>query len=232
NRLQVAVTVDNLAGHKLPSAYPSRRAWVHFVVRDAAGSVVFESGALRDSGYIEGNANDEDPSAFEPHHTVITRPDQVQIYEGILAGPEDEVTTGLLTGVRYIKDNRILPMGFEKETAAEDFAVQGEAYVDPDFTAGSDQVRFEVDLSGAGGPYRIEASIWFQPISFRWAQNLKPYDAAPVRRFVRYYEGASGSTAQELARIALDVSGQDTQPSVEPAGSDEPTTSDQPPTSE
>ena len=34
-RLLVDVTVRNLTGHKLPTAYPSRRAWLHVTVRDA-----------------------------------------------------------------------------------------------------------------------------------------------------------------------------------------------------
>lgn len=33
-RLQAEVFVENLSGHKLPTAYPSRRAWLHVVVRD------------------------------------------------------------------------------------------------------------------------------------------------------------------------------------------------------
>ena len=34
-RLQADVVVRNKNGHKLPTAFPSRRAWLHFVVRDA-----------------------------------------------------------------------------------------------------------------------------------------------------------------------------------------------------
>ena len=32
------VTPQNLSGHKLPTGYPSRRVWLHVVVRDVAGT--------------------------------------------------------------------------------------------------------------------------------------------------------------------------------------------------
>src|SRR5207237_3043249 len=81
NGLAVELQVENLTGHKLPTAYPSRRAWLHVVVRDSNGRVVFESGALNPDGSIVGNDNDQDPLRFEPYYREITRPDQVEIYE-------------------------------------------------------------------------------------------------------------------------------------------------------
>ena len=138
-----AVVVDggvrNLAGHKLPTAYPSRRAWIHLTARDQMGRTIFESGAPQVDGAIAGNANDEDGGAFEPHYTEITAPDQVQIYEPIIGDSNGNVTTALLRGVRYLKDNRLLPEGSDKAVLEEDVAVQGATVGDADFTGGSDR---------------------------------------------------------------------------------------------
>jgi hypothetical protein len=84
NGLAIEVHVENLTGHKLPTAYPSRRVWLHVVVRDRNGRVVFESGALNSDGSIVGNDNDQDPLRFEPYYREISKPDQVEIYEPIL----------------------------------------------------------------------------------------------------------------------------------------------------
>jgi hypothetical protein len=199
-RLETEIKVENLGGHKLPTAYPSRRVWLHVTVRDSRGGAVFRSGSLRRDGGIEGNDNDAEPSRYEPHYDIIDRPDQVQIYESIMVDSQGAVTTGLLSAVQYTKDNRILPRGFDKATAHPDIAVYGRANEDPDFRGGTDQVRYSIDPGKAEGPFQVEAELWFQPISYRWAQNLRPYDAPETRRFVSYYESMASSSAFILAR--------------------------------
>ncbi len=220
-KLVAEVVVRNLAGHKLPTAYPSRRAWLHVTVRDASGRLLFESGALTPQGAIRGNANDEDARRFEPHYRVIERPDQVQIYEPILADSEGKVTTSLLSAVSYLKDNRVLPRGFAKAGAPAEVAVRGEAAADADFLGGADRVRYQFALhrgasaggeqgkfalhrgasdGSARGPLRVEAELWYQPIGYRWAENLRGYRAEETSRFTSYYRAASGSSAVRLAR--------------------------------
>jgi len=201
-RLEAEVSVENLGGHKLPTAYPSRRAWLHVTMRDRNGRTVFESGALNAAGTIQDNDSDADPARFEPHYTEIRSGDQVQIYEAIMADSDGAVTTGLLAAVRYLKDNRLLPRGFDKRTASKDVAVVGGAFEDQDFTGAGDRVRYSVALGEAQGPFQIEARLWYQPISFRWAMNLQRYDAQEPRRFTRYYDAMGSASAVVLAQAA------------------------------
>jgi len=208
SRLEFEVAVTSATGHKLPTAYPSRRAWLHVVVADARGAVVFESGALRPDGAIVGNDNDADAARFEPHYTEVTSTDQVQIYESIMVDRADAVTTGLLRGVRYVKDNRLLPRGFDKETAPTEVAVHGGAGTDADFLAGGDRVRYRVDLGGSvGGPLHVVVELRYQSIGYRWAENLRSYDSDETRRFVRFYGDNAAVSASPLATAAADVPG-------------------------
>ena len=186
-RLEAEVSIENLGGHKLPTAYPSRRVWLHVVVRDGSNRTVFESGAVDAAGSIQGNDNDDDPARFEPHYAEIRNAGQVQIYEAILGDDRGGVTTGLLTALNYLKDNRLLPKGFDKRTADRDVAVSGGALEDPDFVGGGDRVRYSVALGDAQGPFRMEAELCYQPVGYRWAMNLKRYDAEQPRRFMGYY---------------------------------------------
>jgi hypothetical protein len=194
-RLEADVFVENLSGHKLPTAYPSRRAWLHVIVRDGNQRIVFESGKVNPDGSIEGNDNDADATRFEPHYSEIASGDQVQIYESILKDPGGRVTTGLLSAIGYLKDNRILPHGFNKRSADKDIAVYGGAADDPDFTDAGDRVRYSAEIGNASGPFRIEAELWYQPIGYRWANNLKPYGtASEPKRFNKYYDSMGSST--------------------------------------
>jgi hypothetical protein len=198
-RLELQVAVENLGGHKLPTAYPSRRAWLHVAVRDANKRTIFESGAFQADGSIQGNDNDSDPARFEPHYTEISAVDQVQIYESIMGDQAGAPTTALLAAVRYLKDNRLLPAGFDKRSAAADIAVAGSANTDDDFLGSGDRVRYSVALPAAVGPFQVDVELWFQPISYRWAANLRRYDAVETRRFSAYYDAMASASAVMLS---------------------------------
>jgi len=198
-RLEAVVQVENLGGHKLPTAYPSRRAWLHLRVSDCGGQQLFESGALNPDGSIQGNVNDADPLRFEPHYREIHSADQVQIYESILGDAQGAVTTGLLSAVGYLKDNRLLPHGFDKQTAPADIAVQGSARDDPSFDAHGDRVRYLVEIGSACRPLQVSVELWYQPVGYRWAHNLTAYDAPEPRRFTTWFEAMAPASALQLA---------------------------------
>jgi hypothetical protein len=71
---------------------------------------------------------------------------------------------------------------------------------DGDFVGGRDTIRYVIPITGAEGPYRVEAELWFQPISYRWATNLQSYKAAEPQRFTRYYAAMSSGSAVLIAR--------------------------------
>jgi hypothetical protein len=113
------------------------------------------------------------------------------------------VTTGLLSGTGYAKDNRLLPAGFDKATAGANIATHGEARTDDTFNDAGDSVRYVVELGQATGPFAIEVAVRYQPIAFRWAQNLQGYDAPEPRRFVRFYESMASQSSIVLARAGV-----------------------------
>jgi hypothetical protein len=197
--LVATVEVRNLTGHKFPTGYPARRAWLHMTVLDGRGQAVFESGAPGPNGAIAGNDNDADGARFEPHYEEITAPDQVQIYEPILGDSSGRPTTGLLSATRYLKDNRLLPRGFDKATADPDIGVYGEAALDPDFAEPGDRVRYRVAVGMARGPFTVQIELRYQAIGYRWAHNLDAYDAPEPRRFRGYYGELSKLSAELVA---------------------------------
>jgi hypothetical protein len=159
------------------------------------------------TGAIAGNDSDLDGARFEPHYTEIRSGDQVQIYEAIMATAAGGVTTGVLSAVSYVKDNRLLPRGFDKRAVPFDIAVHGAALDDADFTGGEDRVRYSIDVKESQGPLLVEVTLWYQPVGYRWVENLRGYDAAEPRRFVGYYEDMSSGSALVLARTTRTVAG-------------------------
>lgn len=188
-RMRADVQIDVMTGHKFPAGFPSRRAFVHFVVTDADGNVLFESGEFDDNGRIADDDRDNDPAQFEPHYAVISAEDQVQIYETVMADVNGDVTTILLHGAGYIKNNRLLPIGFDKTTAPLDIAVRGAAYYDSNFVGGQDCVMYTVDVGDAAGPFTVTAELYYLSIGYYWAETVRDYDSTESDVFLNVYDG-------------------------------------------
>jgi hypothetical protein len=193
DKLSATFEIVTLTGHKFPTSFPSRRAWLHVTVTDATGQVVFESGKHIADGSIVGNAADEDAAAYEPHYDLITAADEVQIYEPVMGDNEGKVTYQLLRGAQYLKDNRLLPAGADKATLPKDIAVYGEAAQDRTFVGGRDEVKYEVDVKGATGPFTVNAELLYEPLSFRFIQDLLADDTPEVKTFATVQKDADAS---------------------------------------
>ncbi|MEW6667655.1 MAG: hypothetical protein AB1512_20800 [Thermodesulfobacteriota bacterium] len=170
--LEIRVRVTNRTGHKFPTAFPSRRAWIHLAVTDRAGQVLFRSGEPHPDGSIAGNEADRDLSSYEPHYDVIESPDQVQIYEAIMMDTDDKVTYTFLRAKEHRKDNRLLPSGFDKDKADPDTRVHGEASMDQNFVGGSDLIAYRVGLGNSEGPYSVKAELLYSSVSHAFLQDL------------------------------------------------------------
>jgi hypothetical protein len=186
--------VENLAGHKFPTGFPSRRLWLHVRVKDSRGKIVFESGRPSSDGRIAGNNADEQPGSYEPHYAIITAADQVQIYETIMEDTDGAITYTLMRAARYRKDNRLLPRGFDKGVASADIAVYGLAAQDESFVGGGDRITYEVPVPKGSGPYMFTAELLYTSVSYNFMQDLKADAGLPlVARFAGYYDKADKS---------------------------------------
>ena len=102
--LSARVTVDNKVGHKFPSGVGFRRAFIEFEVLDAKGKPLWASGRTNGAGVIVDDKatpiagelwwkNDcsariaPEQRLHQPHYQVITRQDQAQIYQELVAAP-------------------------------------------------------------------------------------------------------------------------------------------------
>lgn len=184
------VSIQIKTGHKYPAGFPSRRTWIHFKVINNTGNVIFESGRPMDDGRIEGNDADFDLTRYEPHFEIISNSDDVQIYESIMENTEGEVTYTLLSASGYTKDNRLLPIGFDKQSAGEDFKTHGKANDDPDFVAGGDTVQYRIPLENEEGPFSLQVELHYQSIGFPFVEDLAQKQTDEIERFVQYYREA------------------------------------------
>ena len=204
--LEFELLVDNSTGHKLPTAFPSRRVYLHTVVRDDSDEIVFESGAMMANGRIIGVDSDDDSSTYEPHHRIITTPDQVQVYEAILGSIDNDVTYTLLRAGRYLKDNRIVPAGFDPATVPEDIRPTGGCMDDPDFGAGHDKITYRIDDLG-GSRYTVAVELRHQAIGYPYVMDLTEFsDDAVISRFLDLYAAVLPGS-EVIAKLAFETGG-------------------------
>ena len=184
--LVLQVEVKNLTGHKFPTGHPYRRAWLHVRISDAAGRLVFESGAVDERGRLRVS-----DGRVAEHLDVITQAEQVQVYEAVMGDAAGQPTHSLLSAATYLKDNRLPPQGFRQdgpETAHT--AIRGGAEQDPNFNArgnGSDEVTYRIRLGEERGPWVAEVALLYQSVPPEAVTSLLESRRPAAQEFSQQY---------------------------------------------
>jgi hypothetical protein len=207
------VKLSNKAGHKLPSGYPARRAWVEFIMTDENGNEIFHSGKLTPGFDVQGQNED-----WEPHYDIITDDlEQVQIYELVMGDVMGNVTTVLERADHPIKDNRLVPVGFSAEHPVYDTTQVVGVGNDPNFNlingiegSGTDEISYHVPVSGIAGNVTVTARLMYQSLPPKWNEEMFSVDHPVINAFEEMYwqEGPSpvmmveAETTSTLVNIA------------------------------
>ncbi len=194
--IKFRVRVENLAGHKFPSAYPSRRAWLKVRVLDKSNKQIFLSGGYDAIGRIlgaNGNPLAEETAGgpFLAHRDAITASGQVQVWETQMGDDQNKLTFTLLRGAKYLKDNRILPKGWVASHPDAPLTKPVGVGGDTNFVGGQDDVSFSVSAPSSGGPYKIEVSLLYQTLSHRFADELFQVQTPEIQAFKAYWAKAT-----------------------------------------
>ena len=181
-RLIVQVQVTNLAGHKFPSGVNLRRAFLEFKVQ-AGDKTLWVSGATDKWGVIgklvDGKFNRLDTeflkdNQYQPHHRTITREDQVQIYEHLIADSKGDLTTSFLRLEKPVKDNRLLPQGWKADGPDADATHPVGTDDDPDYRDGTGKnvVTYEIPLDVPDAEaITVSATLYYQTLAPYYLQQ-------------------------------------------------------------
>lgn len=187
-----SVRFENLTGHKFPSGYPSRRAYVEFVVTNQNGDTVFSSGVLNSDHYLP-----QENSTYEPHYNIVNSEDQVQIYEMVMGDVNGDPTTILERASLPLKDNRLVPKGFSTAHPVYDTTlIAGTATQDVDFNfegfegSGSDVLHYHVPLHGSTDTLYATAKMYYQSVPKKWVQEMFATSTPQIETFEAMFNTA------------------------------------------
>jgi hypothetical protein len=131
----------------------------------------------------------EQQHLYQPHFQEISRQEQAQIYQELTQDPQGKLTTSFLSIAERLKDNRLLPKGWNPSpalAASEHLGsmkmpipelieemlpvlppadAQSPGASDPDFVGGSDSLTYRVPLRDLSGePASVKATLYYQAI--------------------------------------------------------------------
>ena len=201
------VSVRNRTGHKFPTAFPSRRAWLHVTVRNVMQEVVFESGVWDTDGEIVGL-----DTPYEPHHQLVGDAGQVPIWEAVMGDVDGDPTAQLLHGAQYLKDNRIPPRGYSTLAMASDTIGTVGTDGDDNYTvsegveyAGRDEVRYAIPVApGWDQPLSVVIELCYQSIKPAFIENLARHDAPEITA-MRTFHADAPEHVEVIGRLEIDM---------------------------
>ncbi|MBW6535264.1 MAG: T9SS type A sorting domain-containing protein [Mariniphaga sp.] len=186
----VQVLLKNKAGHKFPTGFPSRRAYLEFLVTSDSDTL-FHSGKKGSSALVNS-----DYEHFEPHYENINNENQVQIYEFVMGDTEGDVTTVLEKAYIPLKDNRIVPEGFSSSHLNYDTVkVVGQAVNDADYFSemGIESIIYAFPTSKLGNAAKVKVSLHYETAPESWLHELFEYAEMDedIHRFKSMYYNAN-----------------------------------------
>ena len=187
------VTLTNKAGHKFPSGYPARKAFVQFILTSEIGDTLFASGLFDQLGHILNYSG-----VNEGHHDIINSEEQVQVYEMMMADVNGNLTTILERADEYIIDNRLPPAGFTTTHSAYDTTrIVGAALNDADFNKNGTTEGTGKDILHFHFPYelltqRVNASVkvYYQSVPPTFLEEMRSLSAPEIQTFLSMYDNA------------------------------------------
>lgn len=188
--LYVDVAVQNKAGHKFPSGYPSRRAFVQLVVINSLNDTLFASGLFTPEGELK-----YPPLSWQPHYQMINDSLQTQVFEMVMGDVNGDKTTLLERAATHLKDNRLPPRGFTSAHYNYDTVeIISNAFSDVDFNrngasegTGRDITQFHIPLNGFVGTVNVYAKIYYQTIPPAWLTEMFSVSTPEIDDFKAMY---------------------------------------------